>query len=392
MAEASALVPRLFDTTAGAHACVARPSAVYLTLHLTTLPARAGSSSSHVLPAAPSNASCGCGASVAFLISGQLARFSYPISFADLDDGSLRSLFDSPDECRPKVDVFAVLSVASGHRSVSNYWGSSQRLNTEPANETIVHIRRHFLSRGARRVHVTLLNESTLDAWMVQLAESCATRIKRKPGAPQNMSEWRAAVHRIPNWERRWLPHGRMFLMRHLVFMEAAPAGYHWFVYMREDNRFLRPAASLTAFARNHICSEGAKGRAVVAVDELCGFGGYSDKVYLASPRGAAELFGTSFEQHAQHMAAWVSPPLRNQSQRPVNDPMQTEIFLRELLDGAGVTVHQLPFHRTDVRVVADGKGGPVSSPEFCVESHYWSCASNHTGLTKCDVSQEARR
>ena len=107
---------------------------------------------------------------------------------------------------------------------------------------------------------------------------------------------------------------------------------------------------------------------------------------------GAAELFGTSFEQHAQHMAAWVSQPLRNQSQRPVNDPMQTEIFLRELLDGAGVAVHQLPFHRTDVRAVADGKGGRESSPEFCVESHYWSCASNHTGLTKCAVGQEERQ
>ena len=74
-----------------------------------------------MLPAAPSNASCGCGASVAFLISGQLARFSYPATFADLEDGSLASLFASQDECRPKVDVFAVLSVASSQRSVSNY-------------------------------------------------------------------------------------------------------------------------------------------------------------------------------------------------------------------------------------------------------------------------------
>ena len=51
--------------------------------------------------------------------------------------------------------------------------------------------------------------------------------------------------------------------------------------------------------------------------------------------------------------------------------------------------------HRTDVRVVADGKGDRVdSSPEYCVESHYWSCASNLTGLTKCavDGSQEERQ
>ena len=350
-----------------------------------------------MLPAAPSNASCGCGASVALLISGQLARFSYPVVFADLDAGSLRSLFASQEDCEPAVDVFALLSVASSRRSVSSYWGSSRRLNTGPTNVTVFHIRRHFLSRGARRVRVTLLNESTLNARMVQLAESCLTRIRSTPGAPQNVTEWLSAARLIPNFERRWLPHGRMFLMRHLVFMEAAPAGYHWFVYMREDNRFLRPAASLTTFAHDHICGEGADAtRAFVAVDELCSFGGYSDKVYLASPRGAAELFGTSFMQHAQHMAEWLRPPLRgSQSRRPVNDPMGTEIFLRELLDGAGVAVRQLPFHRTDVRVVADGKGDRVdSSPEYCVESHYWSCASNLTGLTKCavDGSQEERQ
>ena len=36
------------------------------------------------------------------MISGQLARFSYPFAFADLEDGSLGSLFASQDECRPK--------------------------------------------------------------------------------------------------------------------------------------------------------------------------------------------------------------------------------------------------------------------------------------------------
>lgn len=97
--------------------------------------------------------------------------------------------------------------------------------------------------------------------------------------------------------------------------------------YVREDNAFLEPAAALAAFAADHLCTQrtpppphkqqqlpldgvlgaasGGDGRSggVVAVDELCGWGSFSDKIYLADELGAAALFGRTSADHVRALA-----------------------------------------------------------------------------------------
>ena len=69
------------------------------------------------------------------------------------------------------------------------------------------------------------------------------------------------------------------------------------------------------------------------------------DKVYLASPRGAASSWH-ELMQHAQHMAEWLRPPLRgNQSRRRSTTRWgRRSSFVAARRRGSPCAV---PFHRT---------------------------------------------
>ena len=86
-----------------------------------------------------------------------------------------------------------------------------------------------------------------------------------------------------------------------------------------------------------------------MALDDRCGWGSWSDKIYLADRRGAAALFGATYEDHLDRMTEWVQlsmlSPSAPQRLRPLpssvgwlingtavaGDPMQTEYFLMPL-------------------------------------------------------------
>ena len=112
---------------------------------------------------------------------------------------------------------------------------------------------------------------------------------------------------------------------------------------------------------------------------------------------GAAALFGRTFDEHAHALAAWlqlamlppeaaarlrplprhVLTPDRRAAQNVSDDPLQTEYFLQARLLAAGVAVHPIPFHRSDVRRMAYKRNGSnvrQSGLSLCVPSLYWYC------------------
>ena len=120
-------------------------------------------------------------------------------------------------------------------------------------------------------------------------------------------------------------------------------------------------------------------------------------------------MFGATQREHVNNMLFWlrlgaecyrpdpkhrpdfcegVRPYPRSHRDDYEYPPLQTEFFLQELLDGAGVRVEKVPFHRTDLRVY-DVKG--TLTP--CVPSLYWRCMNcgeigpncrHSSGLMEC--------
>ena len=422
--------------------------------------------------------SCWCSLPLALLISGQASRFTFRSAFsqarsragrsplqllvADRAGGNSRS-----SGCMPRVDAFITLSLG-GEKRWADDWSSSHdarhggahssaRLSDDEEEQRSLLQRvvpGFFTSLGVTRVVLELLERSKVDARTrrveVAVAAAGAAAIATTP-----LAWWRAAQQSIPRWSVRWAPHSRMLLLRHLAFRRAVSdpnATYAHFLYCREDNAWMEPLAPLAEVGRQHLCARAraqgvafgthiaaasaaaatpassvaaptaapsvaeAHARGVVAVDAMCGWGSYSDKIYLADAAGAATLFGRSFDQHVAHLAAWVQlamlPPNATQRLRPLpvapvavawNDPMQTEYFLESVLRAAGIRVVPMAFHRTDVRRIAPTNGsadtavaarqhanavilGAVSET-VCVPELYWRCRSRHVhmrGLSRC--------
>ena len=102
-------------------------------------------------------------------------------------------------------------------------------------------------------------------------------------------------------------------------------------LYVREDNAFLEPPAQLATFAAAHFRYDvendttTLSGRGVAAVDNQCGWGSFSDKIYLLDASGAKALFGADEPSHVERMAAWVQlamlPPDAPQRLRKLSSP-----------------------------------------------------------------------
>ena len=135
------------------------------------------------------------------------------------------------------------------------------------------------------------------------------------------------------HYEHRWRRYLRMFLLRHVAFRlareassaveaEGGDGSYGLFTYWREDNHFLEPL-ELRSLA--HLLNGGGVAPAVV-VDEHCGFGSYSDKIYIANVAGAALLFDPTEAAFVRKMAQWVEFA---HSRRHVRSPLARRSALR---------------------------------------------------------------
>jgi len=150
----------------------------------------------------------------------------------------------------------------------------------------------------------------------------------------------------------------RKFYNRYLAY-EMTMQGqrkYSAYVYMREDNYFVKPLDLDQVFFN----SARAVSRAApfVAVDAPCSMGRYSDKFYVTNKLGADLLFAGNFDEHVERMKHYV---LRwhyfsTQSRMPYQ-PGQPEAFTADLLSTA--QVQRVNMHRMDVRYV----GNKLCSP-----------------------------
>lgn len=399
-----------------------------------------------------------CDAPLAILTSGQAARFTYKAQFAFVRGRSGRSslqqlLVDRSHHppCVPTlVDAFIVLSDGARASVWTNdgaFSSTTLANGVEEAGGDSDESARHaegrldlkkvsafYSSLGVRNVRISLIGAALL-ANMTAALERDVAAIGAQAVSSTPNRWWTAAQSSIPRWRLRWRPHARMLTLRHLAFRAALDEGvpYRYYLYLREDNAFLEPPTQLAStFASNRsravaakVAEMSAPGGGVVAVDELCGWGSWSDKIYLADRPGAAVLFAETRSQHVRRLAQWVQlgmlPPDAPQRLRPLpssvgwigsgggdehdgehgsstrtrtqGDPMQTEYFLQSALMAAGTDVHPFAFHRTDVRRLPSPSrslGGREEEEEeeerVCVPDLYWSCrARGHTkALSRC--------
>merc|ERR1719188_1460325 len=84
-----------------------------------------------------------------------------------------------------------------------------------------------------------------------------------------------------------------------------------------------------------------------VLVDSFCNWKAYSDKIYFANRKGIDVIFPKTEDEHIRLLSYWTNrlPFLSKHI-----EPMQTEAFLKSLLDDSNAHVEKLDFNRTEIR------------------------------------------
>ena len=148
----------------------------------------------------------------------------------------------------------------------------------------------------------------------------------------------------------------------------ASGISYDYFLYVRDDNRFLAPFRDILSSAMNGVNLSYAG--PAVAVDNHCGFGSLSDKIYLANREGAALLFGANEPVFISFIAAWAGLAFNyTTGQDPY--PLQPEWFYSRYMSHHKFLVTQRDFCRIDNRYVKKN-GGLVA----CIPYRYACCAN----------------
>merc|ERR1719198_2634553 len=160
----------------------------------------------------------------------------------------------------------------------------------------------------------------------------------------------------------RYKTNGNMMLLRHLAHASALGAEstlkkhYTHFLYLREDNAFVKPVHSAWDAIQDMPSN-------MVLVDKYCSWKSKSDKIYLAGREGARVLFSASLKEHAMDMSRWVNRAIRGGT-------MQSESWLSYLMTSSGLDVQHNDFHRVDLRYTKT-----AHSP--CVPRLYFKCTAH---------------
>ena len=195
-----------------------------------------------------------------------------------------------------------------------------------------------------------------------------------------------------------WFANFRQYYMRHMVYKLTLDRNYGVLTFWRDDNVFLTPLdlgpmwpkllASINA-VWTYITLPGHVYTRVyrhvyrlsvqVFVNQYCGFGALSGKIY-AFNRGSVDLFFCpTFKAFGQKMLAWVESAVL----RGGTNWLQSEAWLAHSLSQDRTQVIKWDFHRTDMRYV-DG--------EFCASPGYRQCTpelATRTEIKVCTVKDE---
>jgi hypothetical protein len=283
---------------------------------------------------------CANTASYAVLISGQLKRFVWKDQNAVL-------IQPTDPACPPTVDVF----IAIHNGTMSKPWDG--HIDGIPYSTTTTRLLSHYQKRGARHVRIKWITDGDIEKMKLSVESTLG------PSMLRSLNQYR---------QLRWNRYLSMFWLRHVAFtMALGHSFYNSYTYWRDDNLFFAPLQErwLQFHPTEH---------AEVVVDKWCGFGSFSDKIYVANQPGATLLFDTSFSVFQLKMLSWVKF-----AQTRGKDPFQTEAFLGHVLSDA--KVRKVDLRRADARYV-DGK--------LCLASGYVHCSPTQLGSTipVCPPSQ----
>ena len=270
----------------------------------------------------------------AILISGQIQRFVWKDQNGDLINAS------NP-ECPPVVDVF----IAMHNGTMSPPWNG--QIESLPYDTTTASLMAHYRRRGARHVSVNWVSDHDVGKMKQAVLDSM--------DAPSLLL---INKHRKTRWDRYTV----MFFLRHEAFMMAhGHSKYDGYTYWREDNSFFAPLDE-SVFP--------STSQRTVVVDKWCGFGSYSDKIYVANLAGATLLFDSTFRDFQKKMQSWAAFARRCAAKNGSNeDAFQTEAFLGHVL--SSVVVHKVDLKRGDTRYV----GG-----RYCLFKGYSECSPTRLG------------
>ena len=246
----------------------------------------------------------------------------------------LETLISAQVACPPVVDVF----IAIHNGTMRRPW--SRAITGVPYTTTTDEVVARYKQRGARSVHVKWISDSD--------QKNMHATVEGTFDAGQKALVNRHRVRRVDsNMNMMWL--------RHAAFTMALEHGtYDGYTYWREDNLFFTPLKE-SVFPT----PDGAR----MVVDSHCGWGSYSDKIYVANTGGANLLFDRSFEEFKQKMQRWV----RFASGK--RDGFQSEAFLQNVLTAANVT--KVDLMRADVRYVRG---------RLCLSHGYAKCSPTRLG------------
>ena len=249
---------------------------------------------------------CWCLGPLAVMTSGQAARV---VTQPFVGQSTGGALFDqSGASCAPTFDMYAVLSA----NSVPSYFQPTHRDPPEQRRDAPMRQRQlvaEYKSLGARAVSVELVQDADLEAAIarteLEMSQRGAARLLTTP------ARFWAAAMALRGVGARWPQHGKMFHLRHLAFQTAYSSAtrYAFYLFVREDNLWLAPpGAALAAFVHESACADGQPVPSpYVMVDQQGGWGHPSDKMYLANAAGAKVLFGSSWDEHIDHLTSWIT-------------------------------------------------------------------------------------
>jgi hypothetical protein len=317
--------------------------------------------------------------SIAVLISGQCSRFIYKDQQVPLFTDA------SPPDNNKVVDVYIALQC--GKQVKAGIGNTDSPPYMQKVNVT--DIEHWYLSKGANKVQVKLLDDNAMDPKVAEITKHAVT-IKgdgddkaRKGRRPQLLTSIQRGYFQAGKrkWKHRWEIEAHKLYLRHVVYSLSRShqrRSYGAYVYMREDNYFLAPMDMDRIFFNNTNATN--NNRPFVVVDANCMFfGAYSDKMYVANEPGADLLFGRTFDDFLQQMKFYA---LFGWYRKDFNaNPMQPEAFMHSRL--SAVNVEMFDLQRTDVRYLKDQR---------CVPHQYFLCMPRRAksmikqnGLTMCN-------
>lgn len=259
--------------------------------------------------------------------------------------------------CAPVADVYIALSNATLTKPWSGVVTSVPYLNVSNVDE----ITKWYKNRGARHVEIKIVSEAEL-----LHVEKVARKFVRSAQPQKLAMRFDKMIEKGHGGKGHWFANFRQYYMRHTVYALTLKRSYTAHTVWRDDNFFLKPL-DLTLMLP--ILREQPN---AVFVNKYCGWGAFSDKIYVLNRASAGRFLSSTFPAFLAKILAWVRSAYEKGSKDcPVHyvkcglQYLQSETWLKTSLEQDKAQIHKWDFHRTEKRYMND---------LLCVSWEYYHC------------------